>query len=353
MKRSVAVGLISAIITASCTLLPENEKEGCFINLRFAQPVETVSTKAIEVPDTNSFILTIANVGGDVIYSGSYGKKPSEIVVPHGTYSIEVVSSVFEKPAFESPCFGDRTTIVASNGKDISVQFLCKMINSGVKINMKENFISQYGGKSVTVSQDGESLDYSTNETRFGYFSQGNAVFSIDGEPLFNKVLEEGKLLTLNIDASKESSDTHFSIAIDANVESLSEDIVVGSGYSGENGLSAATAFGIESAKKHIGDTVWVWGYIVGCYNGSSATSLSFSSPFESRSNLALSSSKAPSSNKDCFSVSLSTEKLKAALSLADNGAILSKTLFVKGVVEESYFGTQGIKKILDYELKE
>lgn len=351
MKRTIFFTVTGVILflAISCqkTDLPENAK----ITFNIAAPVDVISTKGTSSIDTNSFILTIRNVNGTEIYNGLYGSRPEEIVVAAGTYEISVVSELFDNPEFEKPCYGDDRVIVVSNGQTANVAFLCKLTNACINLSFTERFVKKYGDSGVSLKQGGNAVLYAANETRSLYFEPGNVEFSVGDEPLFNRVLKAGEFHNLQLDASNNESESNFSITVDTTSNEINETIIVGEDNGGANGLSPQTAMSIQSAFEHVGDTLWVWGYIVG--TSISTTKFNMTPPFETDAHLALAESAEASERAEICPVELSKKALKDALGLATNPNNLKKRIIVRGVVVETYFGSKGIKSVSDYQLLE
>ncbi|MBP5210435.1 MAG: DUF4493 domain-containing protein, partial [Bacteroidales bacterium] len=208
MKRFVAMGFSLAIALTSCNLMTDYEleqsgKADCVITLSLAEPVKSITKAAAQ--DTNNYYLSITNVSGESVYSGSYGARPKEIRVVAGTYEIEVLSDRETAPAFSHPRYGDRQTVVVSHGENTAVALVCKQINCGVKLSFLEKFIAKYPGGTVRMAGIDGSLDYGYNETRYAFFAPGNISYSLltadESLPLMNRVLEEGVQLRINLEA--------------------------------------------------------------------------------------------------------------------------------------------------------
>ncbi len=345
----IVICAISFLIYTSCQKIDESNDARLLFNI--AHPVDVIATKGVSYIDTNSFILTITNVNGSEIYHGAYGARPKEIVVPAGTYDVSVVSEIMGEPAFEKPVYGDEKMIVVSNGQSAEIDFLCKMTNASISLSYTDRFLKRYGTDGVKLKQNETSITYSPTESRALYFEVGNVEFIADNEPLFNRVLKAGEFHTLQLDASNNESESNFSISIDTTITTINEKIIVGEDNSGANGLSAQTAMTISSAFEHVGDTLWVWGYIVG--TSITSTKFNMTPPFDTDAHLALAEDENASSRADVCPVELSKNALKESLGLATNPNNLKRRIAVRGVIVDSYFGTKGIKSVSDYYLQE
>lgn len=357
MKRFVAVGFSCILVMSSCSLtldheLDFNKEKGGTITLSINEPIN-IETKATAL-DTNNYYLSIKNVSGENIYTGKYGERPSEISVKSGTYEISVVSTESVTPSFDAPRYGDTKTIIVSNGENVNVSLLCKQINSGIRLIFLEKFIEKYPDSYVVISQTFGKINYQYSETRYSFFEKGNAQFSIvndiDTTVFLNKVLDEGVNLTIYLDASSNESKPSFNIEIDTTAKYISENIVVGDKYLGEDGVTPESAYCVESAKEHIGETIWVWGYITAGYNSTSASSISFNPPFTSASSMAISSSLNVQKPDECISVTLASgSQIRTEANLVDNPHIFGKKIFIKGTIVESYLGLIGIKPVKEF----
>ncbi len=348
-KRFVMAGIMASVILASCNDADPASGESR-IRFSFAEPLTTAATRAGSPYDTNSFILTVRNVSGDTVWCGLYGNRPADLAVGAGTYEVSAVSSAYEAPAFNSPQYGDSQIVVASNGEDVNVAFLCKMINSGIKISLTEAFKAKYPSGSLVLRQDGGCIEYGYGESRTAYFKPGNVTFWHKAAgietALFNRTVAAGEIHSLTINASREDSQSGFTISVDTTSLSIVETITIGEGFAGEDGSTATKALSVSAARERPGDTVWVWGYIVA---GDLSTSLAnFSGPFTKSSNMAIASTASEKNYAECFSVELSRIAIKSALNLVDNPGNLGRKVFLKGVVS-TYFGITGLKSVTDY----
>lgn len=345
---------LAAVATlAGCdSLRDDTSREPAVISTSFCVANTLLATRAGSA-DTNSFILSIRNSGGDVIYDGLYGLKPAEISIPAGAYNLSVVSENFNAPAWETPVYGDSVDIVVASGETANVSFVCRMLNTGVRIRMSERYLSKFPG-SLVVEQENGSLSYSHNEQRFGYFCAGNATFKgTDSkgaqDVLFSKSFTAGDMLTLSLDATSVDTQQTISITIDTTRNWRHEAIVVDrySGGSG-NGQSAATAFSPSEAQNHIGETAWVWGYIVGGDLSSSA--ISFEPPFTKATNLAIAESPVCATRSECLSVELASgSEIRNALNLVEHSDMLGRKVAIQATITASYLGLVGLKSVKDY----
>lgn len=322
--------------------------------LGFAEPSVTAEadadTRAPAPYDTNAFILTITDWNGNTIYDGTYGAKPSEITLNGGTYEIDVVSDVSNGPAFERPVYGDHQIAVISGGKTANVSLMCRLVNSAIRLSFTESFKKKYPSGKISLKQESGSLEYAFDEERAAYFEPGNVSFAYmeEGEtPLFNRVVEAGNLYRLTLNASCNESDAGFSINVDDSVTEKDEIITVGDeSWKNADGSSKEKALDVLSAASRPGDTVWVWGYIIG--GDLTATGITFDGPFLKSSNMAIAKSVGDRNREKCFSVELSKTSVKEALNLVSHPENLGRKVWLYGVVSD-YFSMPGLKKVTDF----
>ncbi len=347
--------ILTAIMAAGCGLWEGNEKATLLLSIR---QENTFATKAgaYPMPDTNQFILKIVNAAGEYVFNGAYGSKPEKISVPAGSYSLSLVSRAFTAPAWETPVYGDQVDIVVSSGETVNVAFLCKMVNSGVKIKMTSRYIAKYPGN-LTISQDDGYLNYTSSEQRFGFFEPGNATFSAiasDGsnQQLFSKQLSEGQMLTLTLDASSVDSGSTITVQLDTTATYLSQTIIVDKYQQSEgDGQEWNTAFSVVDAAAHPEETVWVWGYIVG--GDLTSTGINYEAPFSKNSNLAIAASASCRTRSECMSVELASgSDIRETVNLVDHPEMLGAKIYIQGTVKESYFGMPGIKSVKAFRLE-
>ena len=352
-KRLVAAGIISSLVLSSCQWMEKPQERPGHLHFTIAEPLESVSTRAVSPFDTNHFILTIRSNAGETVYSGEYRDRPNDIEVKSGTYEVSLISEEFTHPAFDTPQYGDSKMIVVSNGEEVNVAFLCKMMNSGIKMTFTGNYCQKFPTGHLAVRQDGGELKFIFTEDRTGYFKASNVQFIHIGDdwsetPLFNRVLGAGELHSITLDASRDGAWSYYTAQVDTSVIRISERVMIGDDHYGENGSTKETAYSVSSAAAHMGDTAWVWGYIVG--GDLSTSSIAFEGPFAKSSNIALAESPSERSRDNCFSVELSKASIKSALNLVDNPGILGSKVFIKGVVS-TYFGLTGLKNVTDFSI--
>ena len=353
-NRYASAGLLSVFLLFSCGRLGEDFlSETGRLNIAFAEGGELVTKSYINVPDTSEFILSVMDNKGGIIYKGKYGDSPESIEVAPGTYVVRVVSSEFTKPAFDSPQFGDEQCVTVPKAGNVNVSLVCSQMTAGLRLNISPDFLTKCPDAVLFLKSSQGKLMYSYSEKRVAYFSPGSIslIMSTDGEDrlLMVRDLSAREVLTVGVSVAEEMSAERggISVALDTSRVWLSESLVIGgkdSGVDPEEALSVADARSSAGA-----EDVWVTGYVVG--GDLTSASASFTSPFESRTNILIGPRSSTTDKKVCLSVQLPAGEVRDALNLVDNPLLLGKRINIKGDIVSAYFGIPGIKNITEYKL--
>lgn len=354
---SLAVFQISVLTTAvSCTgTSGADQQEGC-MRISFPEDMYKAALQHVELPDTNDFILDIRSSSGETIYSGFYGDSPESLPVPSGSYTVSVKSSDFSRPQFSRPLFGDEQCVVVPSGSVINVRLECRQVNSGIRLRISPDFLEAFPDGVLFVSSDDGRLMYGYNEDRIAYFNPGPVSVVLDdgkGEKtLLTRSLESQEILTIGIQVSDDmlQGEDGISISIDTTRIWTDEDYVIGKDESDKGG-NVDDAMSVNQARDNIGaEDVWVCGYIVG--GDLSRTSVSFTPPFSSDSNLAIAGRSSVSSRESCIAVSVPAGDIRDRLGLVEHPENVGRRVCVRGDIVGQYFGLVGIKNVTDCVLK-
>ena len=311
-----------------------------------------------EIPDTNDFLLTVTDATGAVLYDGSYGDSPARLSVPAGSYTVKVVSEPFTSPAFSRPQYGDEQVVVVPGGQSVTVRLTCTLLNAGIRLRIASDFLTAFPDGVLYVKQGGVRLMYGYREQRIAYVRPGavSVVLYNEGQDqtLFTRTLEPKDILTVGISAPATSADGYSSVkvSLDTLKNWLSEQYVVGQGDSGNGGGTEPDAFSVAEAAGHIGEkAVWVHGYIVGGDLSSAGGSVK-TSGITKATHIALADRSSVTEKAACIAVELPAGPVRDALNLVDHPDLRGSRVYVKGNIEEKYFGTLGLKGACDFVLK-
>ena len=360
MKRIFKALCLLLPFAVACEMMgdgPDSQKGE--LRVAFGDLPSEETRAAMEMPDTNDFLLYVANAKGEVVYDGSYKDAPESVIVKEGSYNVRVLSREFSKPEFSSPQYGDEQVVVVKADETVSVKFICSQVNSGVRLKTSPDFLTAYPDAALVLKSEDGSLMYGYSETRIAYFLSGNVslVMSQGGtdNTLLTRWLGPGEILSLGVGVSQKQ-DPHtglykddISISIDTTRVWIEDYFVIGgegsAGSTVEGAISVAQAMGSAGS-----EDVWVRGYIVG--GDLTSASGSFEGPFTSRTNLILGPKSSTTNRSSCIAVQLSSGKVRDNLNLVDHPELLGKKVCLKGDIVDSYFGLVGLKEVGDYALE-
>lgn len=370
MKESVSRIVTAACITVfnaavpmtfqSCNMLGPADGGGPGeLRISFADSQEALTRSGFNLPDTSDFILSIMHSDGLPVYEGAYGDCPESLELPSGSYSVSVISEEFDKPAFSRPQFGDEQCVVVPSGGVACVNLVCTQMNSGVRLYIDPDFLTEYPEGVLIFKSSTGRLVYGYTEKRVAYFKPGDVSLVLNqgtsDQVLMTRTLKAREILELKVGVSTGGSSSvgsgtsgSMKIAVDTTRNWLVGDFVIGEDDS--DGADVTRALTVADALDSIGsEDVWVSGYIVG--GDLTSSSASYKKPFSSRTNLLLGPRSSTTDRASCVSVQLPSGELRDALNLVDNPHLLGRKVYLRGDIVEAYYGIPGIKNISAYEL--
>lgn len=339
------------LLPVSCQDLFRQEQTGTLL-ISLAEGAPPGTRNAAEIPDTGSFLLTVTDAGGRIIYRGSYADSPDILSVPAGACTVSAESAEFTQPAFDAPLWGDTQVVSVPAGGILAVRLECRQLNSGLRLTVDRSFRQAFPAGSLRLRSAEGSLDYDYDETRTAFFLPGAVSLSLDDggfvQTLFSRTLEACRILSVRLGASIGSDSGGISLQVDTSRTWLSEHIVFG----GQGAAEIGDAYDIAAARGHAGQGekgVWVCGYIVGVATGTGK--ISFEAPFSRNTNLVLGSRAATSDKDYCLAVELKAGAVRSALNLADHPELLGRKLYIRGDLVPAYYGIPGLKAPSEYQL--
>ena len=344
------------VCLAGCEMSESRSDGTGELRIAFSSLSDEFTRASSEYPDTSNYLLTIEDSKGRVVYDGQFGDCPESLSVPSGNYTIRAVSCKFDKPAFSAPQYGDEQCVMVPDDAVVDVRLVCRQTNSGVRLRIAKDFLTQCPDGVLYLKSDAGKLMYGYSEKRIAYFLPGriSLVLAMNGndEVLMTRTLLAQEVLSLGVSvASAENSGSlqpsgRISIDVDTLRYWISDDYVIGgSSHAGEGPDAAMTVFQAQ-ASAGVKD-VWVCGYIVG--GDLTSSSASFDEPFSSRTNILLGPKSSTSDKSACLSVQLPSGSLRDVLNLVDNPYLLGRKVYLKGDVVDAYYGIPGIKNVSEY----
>ena len=238
---------------------------------------------------------------------------------------------------------------------DLPVELGCRQINSGIRLDISSDFLTEYPDGVLFIKAGGGRLMYSYTEKRIAYFEPGSVslVLSDGGQEtvLLTRTLVSQEILTLKVSvaAGAGAVSKGISISLDTSRVWTNETYVLGGEDS--KGVSYEDSLTVSQALASVGrEDVWVSGFIVG--GDLTSANASFAPPFKSSSNLILGPRSSSSSRENCIAVQLPSGDIRDMLNLADHPEMLGRLVCLNGDIESSYYGMVGLKSVSDFVLK-
>lgn len=324
------------------------------LRLRITEDSVFPTRASLELPDTNDFLLEVSGPSGEIIYSGLYGKSPEAITVPAGSCNVSIRSEKFTSPAFSKPVFGDDRCILVPPGEAVNAELNCRQINAGIRLDISPDFLEAHPAGVLFLKSSAGRLMYAYRENRYAHFLPDEVSLILQEEDtqkvVFKRKMKAGEMLHLNVSISSKSNVANSGLCLNIDTVRIwkTESCVIGAG--GRKGDTRDNSLSVNQAKASVGmKDVWVSGYIVGGDMKTGATGISFNGPFNSDTHFAMGSRASVGGKESCISVQLPNGSIREQLNLVANPHLLGHRIYIKGDVEEKYFGVVGIKNVSDF----
>lgn len=308
--------------------------------------------------DSTKYILTIANSSGTVFYEGLYINRPEMLYVKPGNYKVRITSEKFKEPGTLRPLFGQEVTVKAKKDSTMCISLLSRQMTGGVRFEFTSGFLSWFKGTGLYLSRDSVSFKYNYGSRDYVYFYPGTITVKYknkDGYPtytppdkpgyedtvLFTRKLKATELVTIKLDYDlTKVPSTGLSMKIDTTRTRVSE-------YYNVPGIAPYGCQSVWYAQNHVGDTLKLFGYIV----GGDATSTTFNrvKPFKSKTNIVVAANDWQTLKEKTMAIELTEGPIRNALNLVDHPEHLKKPIAITGIIVDLYFGYPGMKKVTDY----
>ena len=358
MNMRKGIIILCVLAMASCAGLGDYQQGKGVLRVSFADGAADCSKAVPDMPDTSDFILKIHDSKGNVVYDGVYSACPEALEVAAGSYTVSVMSHVFDAPAFSSPQYGDEQCVIVPSSGVVNVRLLCTQMNAGVRLSVSKDFLTGCPDGVLFLKSAKGKLMYGYSEKRTAYFSPGTVSLMLsqggNDRIVMSRTLEAQDMLTIKVTVASSSADTEpdkgrISVSVDTARNWINDSCVIGGET--DKGAVPADALTVSQALASVGCTdVWLCGYIVG--GDLTSSKASFSAPFSSRTNLVLGPRSSTVDRDACLSVQLPAGDLRDALNLVDNPDLLGVKVFLRGDIVDSYYGMTGVKNISEYDFR-
>ncbi len=135
---------------------------------------EKVVANSRSVVDLSDYIINIKDSDGATVKTWSYANMPELFTLPVGDYTVTVRSHNVLKAEWEHPYFYGEKTFSITNDKITEIGVVtCKLANIKVTVDYSDELRAVMGNdcKVVVRCNDEGVLEYSSDETRAGYFA--------------------------------------------------------------------------------------------------------------------------------------------------------------------------------------
>ena len=324
MKKIVILLILPLLALFACSETPEEKGTG-YLTLNISPG--TGLKADVEIAD---FILRINDGRADVMKQ-RIGDLLTEIALPAGTYTIEAYSVDFNEPKFEMLVYSGKTTVEIEAGETKEALLVCSQGNAGIKVVWASLFSTLYSTFQAQIYCDEGYLNYSSAETRTGYFLPGAVTITIlaDGKNIHGGTvtLAARDMVTLNLHPNFEpSGGLSVNISIDETVNNREFELIIDME---DVNNSETKPYNIAQAIARQGESgVWVTGYIV----GSKPTSgYDFVTGTWIATNIVLADDIAETSDTKVIFVELGSGAYRTNLNLVDHADFLHRKVLLKG----------------------
>ena len=349
MNRQVFLFILSLFVICACSKKETPDERGTgYLTLNISQ---ATSLKAdIEITD---FILRISDSQTVEILKERIGDLPGQIALPVGSYTVEAYSVAFSEPKFETPCYSGKANVEIEAGETKEASLVCSQSNAGVKVVWSSAFPARYSTYQAQIDCDAGYLNYSSTESRTGYFLPGTVSITIlaDGQTINGGTitLAARDMVTATLQP-KETPSGNLSIAltIDETVNNRAVEVVVDPEYTGAN--SETNPYSVAQAIAKQGENeVWVTGYIVGA-KPSSGYDYVNSATWQA-TNIVLADNISETSDTGCVFVELGSGSYRTNLNLLDHPENLHRMVVIKGNLA-AYQSRSGLRNLTGFSFK-
>ena len=342
MSKCVLLLILSIFAFNACSKkeAPEESQTGYLVlNINNSATLKT----GTEISD---FTLLVTGEGGAEALKSIIAELPEQIDLPVGNYTIEVYSDEFSEPKFDEPFYYGKTTASIEQGITKEVSLVCSQANAGVRVVWSDEFINLYTTYQAQMVNDEGYLNYSSNETRTGYFLPGtvSVIIMADGQNIdggsFTLAAQDMVIANMHPKNAK-SGALFFDITLNITVNERNLEIIADP----ENIInSESSPYNIAQGIARQGENeVWISGYIVG---SKPSSGYDFVNGTWQRTNIVIADNISETNDLNCIFVELPAGGTRNNLNLVDNPELLHQKLVIKGNLNryQSRAGLTGVR---------
>lgn len=249
--------LLSFIVMFSCRreeTKPDPETGSLRIDIGLSLSVREIPSALKSTPDIEDFQVRIyTSDGTEVMAFDSAEAMPDTIELEIGNYYVEAQSDNDLPAAFENPFYAGVSDVFTISSHSLqSVQVTCELGNTIVSVEYSDNVRTDFTDYSATVSSELDSLVYSGDETRRGYFRtlpldiRVDLTYTLPGGSDTSKVLTgsipdplPNRHYEIRVDASIDNGMAGFQILLDSSTVIMEYIELTNQGAIGQDGVIA------------------------------------------------------------------------------------------------------------------
>lgn len=210
------------IISVSCKkneINPKQETGYLKVSIGMSIFINEVSSKLKSLPHAGDLKVTIYFADGTEAMSFERASDmPDSIALETGNYYVEAHSDNNLPAAFENPYYlGVSNVFTISNNIQHSVLVNCELANTIVTVIYSDNVVNGFSDYSTTVSSELDSLVFTRDETRMGYFQ----TLPLDIRAELTYLNPEGSDTSKKLSGSipDPQPNKHYEILVDASID--------------------------------------------------------------------------------------------------------------------------------------
>jgi hypothetical protein len=214
----VCLMTISLISCQKNEFNPNSETGNLHVNIGLLMRINEVNHGLKSMLQTEDFKVNIFRADGtEAMTFESAGDMPDTIELEIGNYYVEAHSDNNLPAAFENPYyFGVSNVFTISSNIPQSILLNCELANTIVTVAYSDNVMNSFVDYTATVSTELDSLVFSKDETRMGYFQTLPLEIMVELTYLKPDGSDTSKMLSGNI--PDPLSNRHYEILIDASI---------------------------------------------------------------------------------------------------------------------------------------
>ena len=221
LKATAIFTLSIAFTFVSCKKETSNlpTKGKGYLSLQLSQNGTMIEAEgSLKSTNVNDFVVELYNQNNVLIKSYSkLSDVPAKIELDKGEYYVVAYSTNSKKAAFDNPTyFGQSDHLVIAGNDQKTAVVKCYISNVKVSVVYSDSVKTRFYDYSVKVYNQTDTLQYSKDDTREGFFSAGN--LSIEAHLFYKKIdgTSVEKVLHGTITSAKAMK--HYQLLIDASI---------------------------------------------------------------------------------------------------------------------------------------